>query len=164
MHNKIRVNMNKNNKKKDVILLLIVSLAYIVYVVIDIYIGGQSQYITYCIIGVLIIALVYLLINIIQLLMLAKPIIARWIKTWCPPLVVILVTIAIPIATHYAFYRGKEIKQDTFLTAYSTYLTFVGAFCLGYFLYKREENRRYEALKKKARLLYETMFDMYPLI
>lgn len=28
---------------------------------------------------------------------------------------------------------------------------------MGYFLYKREENRRYEELKKKARLLYDNM-------
>lgn len=150
---------NKKGKKKPS-KILIIYLLYIILAILDVYTKGQKRYLTYLKIGTLTFFVVYSIIEIGLLLKAAQPIIFKWFKIWSPIILTIVITLAIPIGIHFLLYDGQPIGQDALITAYATYLTFVGAFSLGYYLYKREEIRRYEALKKKARLLYDTMFDI----
>ena len=92
-----------------------------------------------------------------SLLRLAKHRVLRCMKNWSVVIGVILTTLAIPIGIHFKFYSDKPFTQEMFLSAYTEYLSFLGAFALGYYLYKREEMRSFEALKKKARMIYESM-------
>lgn len=146
--------------------------AYIIYIVIAIisgiagfiyeYNGGQKRYFIYLQGAICVIFCGYLFVDLILFVWrlrwnICRWYISRWFKNWSTIVVVIVITLLIPVGIHFKFYCNEPINQDTFMTAYATYLTFVGAFSLGYFLYKREENRHYEELKKKARLLYDNM-------
>lgn len=84
--------------------------------------------------------------------------IVKWIKNWFPVLCIVFITLIIPIVVHFQFYRKEKIEESLFLTTYTTYLTFVGAICLGYFLYRKDERDKEKKLRKKARLLYENIF------
>ncbi|MGN1156662.1 MAG: hypothetical protein ACI4TK_10825 [Agathobacter sp.] len=153
--------MKKNKKgKKKTSIILIIYLLSIILAILDVYTKGQKRYLTYLNIGTLTFLVVYFIIEIGLLLKAAQPLLFKWFKNWSPIILTIVITLAIPIGIHFLLYDGQAIGQDALITAYATYLTFVGAFSLGYYLYKREEIRRYEALKKKARLLYDTMFDI----
>ena len=77
---------------------------------------------------------------------------------------VIVITLLIPVGIHFKFYCNEPINQDTFMTAYATYLTFVGAFSLGYFLYKRE---RKDPCRKRSllfRIRLRTFINLIVLI
>lgn len=52
---------------------------------------------------------------------------------------------------HFQFYRKEKIEESLFLTTYTTYLTFVGAICLGYFLYRKDE--RDKEIEKKGKIV-----------
>ena len=82
----------------------------------------------------------------------------KWWKNWHVIFWVIFITMGIAIIMHVKVYSCESLKQEVLLSAYTEYLSFVGAFALGYYLYKREEIKNYEALKKKARLIYESMY------
>ena len=92
-----------------------------------------------------------------SLLFFMKHRVFRWLKNWSVIFWVVLITLAIPIGVHFKFFSDKPFTQETLLSAYTEYLSFLGAFALGYYLYKREEIRNFEALKKKARMIYESM-------
>ena len=150
------MNTNEKKRKLDIPVILYI-LVCVGVAALDICTGGQNVYIGYLKTVTGVVAILYFVAAIIMLVMVAKPYIIKWFKNWMPVILVIIITLVIPVGVHIIFYQGQVIEESTFLTAFATYLTFVGAFSLGYFLYKREKIRRYEELKKKARLLYETM-------
>ncbi len=99
----------------------------------------------------------YFILEIGSLLYLTKHKVLRWLKNWSVVFGVILITLAIPVGIHFKFYSKVTFTQEAFLSAYTEYLSFLGAFALGYYLYKREEIKNFEELKKKARIIYESM-------
>lgn len=94
---------------------------------------------------------------VLPLINIIRRVISQWWKNWKAIFEVIIITMAIPIIIHFVFFEGETFTQEDLLSAYTEYLSFVGAFALGYFLYKREEIKNLEGLKKKARLIYESM-------
>lgn len=150
------MNTNENKRKLDIPFITYILLCVGV-VALDICTGGQNEYIGYLKTATVVVAILYFIFATIMLVIVAKSYIIKWFKNWMPVILVIIITLVIPVGVHIIFYQGQVIEESTFLTAFATYLTFVGAFSLGYFLYKREKIRRYEELKKKARLLYETV-------
>ena len=99
----------------------------------------------------------YFLLQISSLFRYASHKFFRYLKNWGPIISIIAITLAIPIWVHYKFFSDKTFTQETLLAAYTEYLSFLGALGLGYYLYKREEFKNFEVLKKKARLIYESL-------
>lgn len=151
--------MKKKHKSKNNswISVIVFVLTYVVVVILDAYTKGKNLFINCLMIGMQIIATIYFIISMVLLLKALWPIFSKWYKNWSAIIWVIGVTLAIPVAIHLFFYREETINQDTLISAYTQYLSFVGAFALGYFLYKREEIKNFEVLKKKARLIYESI-------
>ena len=86
-----------------------------------------------------------------------RQVVSQWLKDWKAIFWVIVITLAIPVIIHFSFFSSETFTQENLLSTYTEYLSFIGAFALGYFLYKREEIKNFEVLKKKARLIYESM-------
>lgn len=140
-------------------------LIYIVFVIINIGIavadfffkGNPYTYYAKILIGIILIG--YLLFAVGQIVWVIRDSIRKWLKDIAFLIVVIVPTVVVPIAVHFIFYPTNTIDESSWLTSYSDYLTFIGALGLGYFLYKRDEKRREVKIRKKARLLYELMFE-----
>jgi hypothetical protein len=120
----------------------------------DVYTKGEIQWIS---LGKKVLKVGYILHIISMFLSLLRFWILKWWKNWNPIFWVVAITLAIPVVVHFWWFSDDPLSQDVVLSAYTEYLSFIGAFALGYFLYKREEIKNHEELKKKARILYESM-------
>lgn len=140
--------------KRKFIILCIICVIYIVAVIMDVYTKGEIQWISF---GKNVLQIVYILYAILFLLSVLWFRISKWWKNWNAIVWVAVITLAIPVMVHFWRFSHEPLTQDTLLSAYTEYLSFIGAFALGYFLYKREEIKNHEELKKKARILYESM-------
>ena len=149
---------NKNSWINKVLVIYI--LIYIGIIALDIYTGGCNKYLKWLKMATSAIPYVLLMYVSIDLFKITRHYFRAWLKKWCAIPIVIGITLAIPFGTHLVFYRENKIEEAVLITSYTTYLTFVGAFCLGFFLYKRDEQRRQEVLRKKARLIYESMLKI----
>lgn len=150
-----RIRQLVENHKLILVVIFLVSSFLVLYVItsnihrVSLVLGSKG-YKTICV-SSLIAGIVISLANII------KRIVPQWWKNWKVIFWVIVITMAIPVIIHYGFFEEDTFTQENLLSAYTEYLSFVGAFALGYFLYKREEIKNFEVLKKKARLIYESM-------
>lgn len=147
----------KERKKSSMFPIIAYALVCGIVEILDVYTKGKNPYFIYIKMGMLFFAIGYLVIETVLLLKKLRSALSRWYKNWNPIIWTIVITLAIPVVIHLGIYNGESINQDSFLSAYTEYLSFVGAFALGYFLYKREEIKRHEELKKKARLIYESI-------
>lgn len=146
------------NSKSVLLVILILTIIIFVYFSNGVFaqishIVGSNNLKTVCVILIC----GYFIFEMRSLLFNMKHWVFRWLKNWSVIFWVILITLAIPIGAHFKFFSDKPFAQETLLSAYTEYLSFLGAFALGYYLYKREEIRNFEALKKKARMIYESM-------
>ena len=150
----------RERKKPSTLPIIAYLLVCSILAILDLCTRGKNLYI-YCFkLGMFAVAAVYCIIAILSLLKVLRPVFLKWYKNWNAIIWTIAITLAIPIIIHFLVYRTESIEQDTFISAYTEYLSFVGAFALGYFLYKREEIKNHEVLKKKARLIYESMLHI----
>ena len=86
-----------------------------------------------------IVAILILLVIIVHLL---KDILRKWLEDYAVLILIIELTAIIPFLGHKVlFFEESILKEADILSFYGTYLTFVGALSLGYFLYKREINK-----------------------
>lgn len=136
------------------------SVISIIAAIIDVCTQEELLWVTHIRNGTLILILLCLVVSIVSLLRVMWPMLLKWCKTWSVILWVTTITLTIPCVTHFLFFRGETIDQQAWLSAYTEYLSFFGAFALGYFLYKREEMKSHTALKKKARLMYEAISNI----
>jgi hypothetical protein len=103
---------------------------------------------------------IWTLVNILQLFWIVREKILWLFRKMSLFLLVISLTLVIPITIHYKYYPSVKIDEGTWLQIYCTYLTFIGAFGLGYFLYLRDEVNREKEIRNKARRLYDSIFEI----
>lgn len=102
------------------------------------------------------ITIVELLILLIVMGHFLKDILRKWIEEYAGLLLIIEFTIIIPFLGHKVlFFDESTLKESDILSFYGTYLTFVGALSLGYFLYKREVRKSCGKGLKEAAFLEE---------
>lgn len=64
----------------------------------------------------------------------------------------------LPAYIIYVYYNeSTSVTRGEVLALYGQYLTFLGAFSLGYFIYKKDENNRIEAKKDKCKILLNSI-------
>lgn len=154
--------MKKKNerKKPSVIPFILYFIVYVTVIVIDAYTKEENHFLFWLENVMRILPVIYFIIVLVQLTKALWPKLSKWYKNWCAIIWTVAITFAIPFVIHFCIYSGETINQDTLLSAYTEYLSFVGAFALGYFLYKREEIKNEATLRKKARLLYDSMLHI----
>lgn len=87
---------------------------------------------------------------------------AWWIcskKIWKKYLPIIVVPIIALIIVIYFVnsYPGEQIQRNDVLSFSGSYLSFLGTFCLGYFIFLQDEMRRIDDRRSKVKLLLETI-------
>ena len=147
----------RKEKKPSMIPFILYFIAYAIVRVLDVLTKETNQYLSWLKSLLLLILALHLIGVFAQLLKVLWPMLSKWCKNWSAVIWTVAITFAIPIAIHLWGYGGEAIDQDTLLSVYTEYLSFVGAFALGYFLYRREVIKNEEVLKKKARMIYESM-------
>lgn len=86
-----------------------------------------------------IVAILILLVVIVHIL---RDILRKWLEEYAVLVLIIELTAIIPFLGHKVlFFHESTLKEPDILSFYGTYLTFVGALSLGYFLYKRDINK-----------------------
>lgn len=152
----------KNDKEKlSTVLVILLFLAYSFATILEIFIIDEKHLLLHIRKIIFLALALYALKSFASLLKALWPFVREFLRKWSVVILTIVITVAIPVVFHFACYREQSITQETLLSAYTQYLSFVGAFALGYFLYKREEVRNDKALKKKARIIYESMFYIW---
>lgn len=147
----------KEKKKPSMIPFVLYFIVYAIVIVLDAFTKEANQYLS-CLKNLLMVLLALHIIGVfVKLLKVLWPMLSKWCKNWSAVIWTVAITFAIPIVIHFWGYDGESIDQDTLLSIYTEYLSFVGAFALGYFLYRREVIKNEEILKKKARMIYEAM-------
>jgi len=99
----------------------------------------------------------FVLVFVIDILIELRYIVKAWLKRYTVLLFIILISIIIPFVVHFVFYRDNPIEESDLLNFYGSYLTFIGAFSLGYYLLKKDEKTQLSTLRKKADMLYHSM-------
>lgn len=147
----------KEKKKASMIPFILYFIAYAIVIVLDVFTKETNQYLSWLKIAMMLLLALHVIVVYAQLLKVLWPMFLKWCKNWRAVIWTVAITFAIPFVIHFYIYSGEKINQDTLLSAYTEYLSFVGAFTLGYFLYKREEIKNEATLRKKARLMYDAM-------
>lgn len=144
-------------KKHSMIPFILYFIVYAIVIVLDVFTKETNQYLSWLKILLMLLLALHIIGVFAQLLKVLWPMLSKWFKNGGAVIWTVAITFAIPIAIHFWGYGGESIDQDTLLSVYTGYLSFVGAFALGYFLYRREVIKNEEILKKKARMIYESM-------
>lgn len=147
-------------KKHSMIPFILYFIAYAIVIVLDVFTKETNQYLSWLKNLLMFLLTLHVIGVFAQLLKVLRPILSKWCKNWSAVIWTVAITFATPIAIHFWVYGGESINQDTLLSVYTEYLSFVGAFALGYFLYRREVIKNEEVLKKKARLMYDSMLHI----
>ena len=150
----------KERKKPSIIPFILYFFVYVAVVVIDVCTKEENHYLFWFKTVMMILPVIYFIIVLMQLIKVLWPTLSKWYRNWCAIIWTVAITFAIPFVIHFCIYSGEKVNQDTLLSAYTEYLSFVGAFALGYFLYKREEIKNEASLRKKARLMYDAMLHI----
>lgn len=72
-------------------------------------------------------------------------------------LLIMVISLIIPSLILYYDKEGKGIGTNDLLEFYGSYLSFIGTFGLGYFIYKKDEKIRYDKRISKCKLLCSTL-------
>lgn len=103
---------------------------------------------------------IYLFGTIISLIIAAKTYIIRFFQEYLLLIFVAGITFVVPILFHFIFFKDSKLQESDFLSFYGTYLTFFGAFALGYVLYVKDKKKQKAEELKKVRYLYEILSEI----
>lgn len=76
-------------------------------------------------------------------------------KYW--PIIVVPVLALMIVICFVNNYPGEQIQRNDILSFAGDYLSFLGTFCLGYFIFLQDEARRIDDRRSKVKLLLETI-------
>ena len=139
-----KVTMMKKGKKKSLLKkyqIEIISVVMVIILLTDIEYNPENIFTKFwahtdTIDKITIVVILILLVIIVHLL---KDILIKWSEDYAVLVLIIEFTAIIPFLGHkILFFEESTLKEADILSFYGTYLTFVGALSLGYFLYKRE--------------------------
>lgn len=142
-----KVTMMKKGKKKSLLKkyqIEIISVVMVIILLTDIEYNPENIFTKFwahtdTIDKITIVVILILLVIIVHLL---KDILIKWSEDYAVLVLIIEFTAIIPFLGHkILFFEKSTLKEADILSFYGTYLTFVGALSLGYFLYKREINK-----------------------
>ncbi len=77
----------------------------------------------------------------------------RYVRSYIPIALVAVLSLLIAYIIYNCFNTSTPITQGEAMTFYGEYITFIGAFSLGYFLYMRDKRQMIEAKKNRCKLL-----------
>lgn len=147
------LSINKQINKKTRITILVVSLLLFILLIVDVVwlipnIGGDETAIRIVFRKVFVILLSVLFIIWI---------IAKKVRKKYWPIIVVPVLALIIVILFVNNYPGGQIQRNDIFSFAGDYLSFLGTFCLGYFIFLQDEARRIDDRRSKVKLLLETI-------